>query len=588
MYRPEHPNPQFERANYENLNGPWEFSYGKVYGRENAPLNDLTIEVPFCPESELSGIHNTDFITDCVYSRLIDVQENDLSGRLVLHFGAVDYKAEVFINGVKAGEHEGGYTAFEIEITPFVKVGKNRITVAVHDDINENVPSGKQSAKRESFGCFYTRVTGIWQTVWLERTPKEYIKSVKFFPNIGMGSVGVELITYGKAHTEITVLYKGKRVGGAQSNDYYRHRYEIKLSEKHLWEIGDGALYDVVISFGNDEVKSYFGFRDVKYFGGKFLLNDKSVFQRLVLNQGYYPKGLYTAPSVEDIQKDIALTLKLGFNGLRLHQKVFDQRFLYECDLAGLLVWGEYGSWGVHYENTDALGRFIGEWTETVEQYFNHPSIVLWCPLNETWTDLDDSGIERDIRVVECVYHTTKLLDVTRPCVDVSGGYHGKYTDLFDFHCYHNAKKTAGVIRTLEERGELSSIRLYGSDAKDEGSIWDGQTAVNASEYGGVAFNSNYKVNGIQGTTPCVQEQSAWGYSACINENEFVEQYLQTTELYMNCKKMSGCCYTQLYDVEQEQNGLFTYEREPKFSALAYTRIAECNNRIAAIEKTNK
>ena len=222
MYRAEHPNPQFERENYDCLNGPWEFSYGNVHGRENVALNDLTIEVPFCPESELSGIHNTDFITDCVYSREIEVRESDLDGRLVLHFGAVDYKAEVYVNGIKAGEHEGGYTAFETEITPFVKVGKNRITVAVHDDITENVPSGKQSRKRESFGCFYTRVTGIWQTVWLERTPKAYVKSVKFYPNIINGSVKVELITEGKAATSITVYCDGKVMGKAEGEGYYR------------------------------------------------------------------------------------------------------------------------------------------------------------------------------------------------------------------------------------------------------------------------------------------------------------------------------------------------------------------------------
>ena len=387
MYRAEHPNPQFERDNYECLNGPWDFCYGKVGGKENCAL-DLKIEVPFCPESEMSGIHNTDFITDCVYSREIDVKQSDLDGRLVLHFGAVDYKAEVYVNGVKAGEHEGGYTAFEIEITAFVKVGKNRITVAVHDDINENVPSGKQSRKSQSFGCFYTRATGIWQTVWLERTPKAYIKQVKFYPNIADVTVKVELITEGNAPTEINVYCGGKQVGKATGDGYYRHEYVIQLTEKHLWSIGCGEIYDVFIKFGEDEVKSYFGLRSVEYKNGQFLLNGKSVFQRLVLDQGYYPTSVYTATSVEDIRFDILSAWKLGFNGLRLHQKVFDQRYLYECDRLGVMVWGEYASWGVRYEDLNALGTFIAEWTETVEQHFNHPSIVTWCPLNEAWNNL--------------------------------------------------------------------------------------------------------------------------------------------------------------------------------------------------------
>ena len=344
MYRAEHPNPQFERENYDCLNGPWEFSYGNVHGRENVALNDLTIEVPFCPESELSGIHNTDFITDCVYSREIEVRESDLDGRLVLHFGAVDYKAEVYVNGIKAGEHEGGYTAFETEITPFVKVGKNRITVAVHDDITENVPSGKQSRKRESFGCFYTRVTGIWQTVWLERTPKAYVKSVKFYPNIINGSVKVELITEGKAATSITVYCDGKVMGKAEGEGYYRHEYAIKLSEKHLWGIGRGEIYDVEIKFGADAVKSYFGLRSVEYANGKFLLNGKSVFQRLVLDQGFYPDGIWTAPSDEALRHDIELSMAAGFNGARLHQKVFEERFFYWADKLGYLTWNEYPS----------------------------------------------------------------------------------------------------------------------------------------------------------------------------------------------------------------------------------------------------
>lgn len=585
VYRTEHPNPQFRRESYECLNGTWEFEIGAACGKTNTPLNSV-IEVPFCPESELSGVHNTEFITDCLYSRLIDLKESDLNERLVLHFGAVDYRAEVYVNGMKAGRHEGGYTAFEVEITPFVKVGQNRITVAVHDDINENVPSGKQSRKRQSFGCFYTRVTGIWQTVWLERTPKSYIKQIKFYPNISDGSVSVELITEGKAATEITVFYDSRQVGSASGEEYYRHKYDVKLSETHLWEVGKGNLYDVTIKFGDDEVKSYFGLRKVGYEGRKFLLNGKSVFQRLVLDQGYYAKGVYTAPSIEDFQMDIAFAQKLGFNGLRLHQKVFDGRYLYECDRAGMMVWGEYASWGIRYEDLDALGTFLAEWTEAVEQNFNHPCIVAWCPLNEAWANLDDGGKIRDIRFVESVYHTTKTLDCTRPCVDVSGGFHGRHTDLFDFHCYHNAEEIARYIEAIENRGKLIMDTLYPSET-ESGAEWDGKTPIHASEYGGIAYNKDGEINGLQGTVPCVQEQNAWGYSACADEEAFVGQYIKSTELFLACDKISGFCYTQLYDVEQEKNGFYTYDRKPKLSADAMQRIAECNRTDARIEKQN-
>ena len=583
VYRTEHPNPQFERNDFACLNGTWEFSYGKVSGKENCAL-DSRIEVPFCPESELSGIHNTDYITDCIYSREIEVSESDLCGRLVLHFGAVDYKAEVYINGIKAGEHFGGYTAFEVDITAYVKEGKNRITVGVHDDINENVPSGKQTKKRSGFGCFYTRVTGIWQTVWLERTPKAYIKQIGFYPNIEKSSVGVELITEGKAPTQIQVFFNGKQVGNATGNGYYRHKYDIKLTETHLWETGRGNLYNVIIIFGDDEVKSYFGLRSVEYTNGKFLLNGKSVFQRLVLDQGYYPDGLYTAPSVEDMRKDIRSAQALGFNGLRLHQKVFEQRYLYECDCAGMLVWGEYPSWGIRYEDLDAFGTFIREWAETLEQYFNHPSIITWCPLNEAWNNLDDGGKERDVRFVESVYHVTKTLDGTRPCVDVSGGYHGRYTDLFDFHCYHNESDVAEYVQAIERDGKLIMDTVYGKSAESEGTVWDGKAATHASEYGGVAFGKDGEVSGLQGSMPCVQEQNAWGYSACLSEDAFIEQYIKTTEQWLACNKICGFCYTQLYDIEQEQNGLHTYERKLKLSAEAAKKIATCNAKAAAIE----
>ena len=586
MYREEHPNPQFERDTYTCLNGEWEFEIGKSSEKMNASLSSK-IEVPFCMESKLSGIHNTDFITDCMYSREIEVKQSDLEGRFVLHFGAVDYKAEVYVNVEKAGEHKDGYTAFEVEITPFVTVGKNRITVVIHDDITENVPSGKQSRKRESFGCFYTRVTGIWQTVWLERTPKEYIKQIKFYPNIADGSVRTEIISEGKAATEITVYYEGRQVGKATGDGYYRHDYEIKLAEKHLWEIGNGRLYDVIIKFGDDEVKSYFGLREVKFEKRKFLLNGKSIFQRLVLDQGYYTDGVYTAPSVGEFQRDISFVRDLGFNGIRLHQKVFDQRFLYECDRSGVMVWGEYASWGVRYEDLEALGTVIGEWTETVEQYFNHPSIVTWCPLNEAWNNLDDGGKERDIRFVESVYQTTKMLDPTRPCVDVSGGYHGKYTDLFDFHCYDGAEDIAGYIEAIEKRGVLDMGALYGKSAKREGAVWNGKTPLHASEYGGVAYRKDGEVNGLTENLPCVQEENAWGYSTSVSEDEFVEQYIKTTEQFLACDKICGFCYTQLYDVEQEQNGLYTYGRIAKFSQSALDRIKECNNNSAAIEKDN-
>lgn len=563
-YRTEHPNPQFQRNNYECLNGKWGFRTAAV---SNGGIPQ-EIEVPFCPESVLSGIGKTDLITDCVYTKEIEISPEDLRGRLFLHFGAVDYFAEVYVNGQKAGSHAGGYTSFAAEITPFVKAGKNGIEVRVHDDVRENAPSGKQTKKQDSYGCFYTRVTGIWQTVWLERTPEDYIKSIKFYPDAEHCRVSAELVTEGKGHTEIAVFYEGREVGRAEGDGYYRQKFEIALSEKHLWECGNGRLYDVTVKFGNDEVKSYFGLRDVRYEGKKFLLNGKSVFQRFVLDQGYYPDGIYTAPNTETMKRDIGLAISLGFNGARLHQKVFEQRFLYECDKAGFMVWGEYASWGVEYERLEALGQFIGEWREAVEQHFNHPSVVTWCPLNEVWENLDDKGKARDVRFVEAVYAVTKLLDPTRPCVDASGGYHGRYTDLFDFHCYHAPEEIAAYIGAIEERNELVMDTLYAKNPED-GTLYRETLPLNASEYGGVAYVT----------------EGGWGYRTKNSEEEFVKDYIAMTGQFLNCGKISGFCYTQLYDVEQEQNGIYTYERKPKLSGRAMRKIAECNRSVAEIEK---
>lgn len=568
MYRNEHPNPQFQRDNFRCLNGLWNFEKGKRQTFDNLACK---IEVPFCPESKLSGIEDKSFITDCVYSRTVEISAEELSGRLVLHFGAVDYLAEVYVNGSFVVRHTGGYTAFEADIAPYAKIGKNTITVVVHDDVRENIPSGKQSKKDASYGCFYTRSTGIWQTVWLEKTPVNYIRAVKFYPQHDYKTVKAEITTEGCGEVCIKAYFKGKLLGSAHGETEYRRTFDITLSETHLWEAGKGNLYDVEITFGEDKVKSYFGFRTVSYEGRKFLLNGKSVFQRLVLDQGYYEDGIYTAKDVKQFKDDIGLSLSLGFNGARLHQKVFEQRYLYECDKAGYLVWGEFPSWGVKYVDLKCLGVVISQWSEVVEQYFNHPSIITWCPLNEVWEDLENTKLIRDMRFVEAVYSVTKTLDPTRPCVDTSGGYHGRFTDVFDFHNYHLSDKTYSFIDDIEKLDKLSMDKTYAPKEAQENIVYDGKLPLNASEYGGIIFSKG--------------EGNGWGYHSFMTEEDFINEYLKTTEAYLGCDKISGFCYTQLYDVEQEQNGLYYFSRKRKFSKEILKKIANCNRLAAAIEK---
>ena len=565
MLRSECPNPQFSRDGIVVLNGKWKFS--SRYVPEATEIN-----VPFAPESELSGICHKGFIPECEYSRSFSVSKPSEHERLFLHFGAVNYEARVYINGACVGEHRGGYTPFAFDISGFVTDGENEITVKVRNDVRANVPTGKQSEAEASHGCFYSRVTGIWQPAWLEKTPKDYIKSIRFFPNPEASKVEAEVVCEGEGNVGIEVRYDGKLVGHADGYVCFRKKFTIGLSEKHLWELGAGRLYDVTVRYGDDKVESYFGLRDARYDGMKFLLNGKSVFQRLVLDQGYYPDGLYTARDDESMKRDIRIGMKLGFNGARLHQKVFDPRYLYHCDKAGYMVWGEFPSWGVEYYDLAAFGAVAGEWVAAMERDFNHPSIITWCPLNETWESLVDKRKIRDVRFVDAIYALTKAIDPTRPCVDVSGGYHGHETDLYDIHDYNDGETLRINTEAIDKRDEIITPHVYAPPEAEENDLrYPAGKPINVSEYGGVAY--------------CAAKNGGWGYRSCEGENDFVDEYVRQTKKLLSTEKLSGFCYTQLYDVEQEQNGLYTYDRKPKFSEEAERRIAACNETPAAIEK---
>lgn len=567
----EYPNPQFERKNWISLNGEWDFQI-----KSPKLLKKTKINVPFCPESKASGVKYTDFINTCEYSRnfLVDSTKGEC---VVLHFGAVYYEAIVSVNGKTVGKHCGGYTPFSFDITKFVREGENELVVQVFSDLTANQPSGKQSRKSHSYGCFYTRTTGIWQPVWLEYVPENHISYVKYYPDIQTSSVNVELGVCDEGMVTIDVFYEGKQVG--RVNDYVKIKgvYSIKLSEKHLWEQGYGRLYDVKITYEQDEVRSYFGLREVKYEGTKFLLNGTSVFQSFVLDQGYYPNGVYTPANDEERLRDIHNAIDLGFNGSRLHQKVFEPRYLYLCDKLGYMVWGEFASWGIRYSDIDALGEFIGEWSEVVQRDFNHPSIISWCPLNEAWRDLEDGRKTRDIRFIDCVYQVTKILDCTRPCIDVSGGHHGHATDLYDFHCYESYERLKGYLEDLSNNGKLRVPLLYDKDEKNLFYV-KGQP-VNVSECGGIQLAKDKKLSNVASINMCaVESTGSWGYGDGVSdEDSFVERYKNLVELIQSYQEISGFCYTQLYDIEQEENGFFTYDRKCKLSPDSIRLIAGYN-----------
>ncbi len=563
--RCEHPDPQAERAAWLNLNGEWDFEFDFGNSKGEAGIMErkeweTKIIVPFCPESKLSGIEYTDFIPAVWYRRNFVITAAQLEGNILLHFGAVDYETKVYINGKKVGEHKGGYSSFKFDITEFVKEGENEIIVHAVDDVrNPLVPRGKQSQLLKSHGCDYTRTTGIWQTVWLEFVPKTYIKSFRLFPDYDNGTIGISAVVEGEGEFTAFASYKGKAMGSFTKSAKSTITGEIKLDEIHLWEVGCGRLYDLELTFGNDKIKSYFGLRNVKLDDYKFLINGKSVFQRLVLDQGFYPDGIYTAPSDEALENDIKISMAVGFNGARLHQKVFEKRFLYHCDRLGYIVWGEYGNWGLDWTNPFSLAAMLPEWCECVERDFNHPSIIGWCPFNETW-DLD--GRKQYDHVISTIYKVTKHMDETRPCIDTSGNFH-TITDIYDVHDYeqdyHIFKENYDKL--------MSEGMLY--ERFPERQMYSGKGCAWVSEYGGLQWSK-----GDRG--------DAWGYgNAPKSEEEFIERYAGLTNALLDNYRMFAFCYTQLYDIEQEQNGLYYYDRTPKFDTEIFRKI---NSRKAAIE----
>ncbi len=578
IYRTEYPNPQFERENWQSLNGEWDFGFKKATRRFKFSENEQTavdiyhensyshkINVPFCIESKLSGIGYTDFVNMAWYRKKVVIHKND--SRVFLHIGAADYLTTVLVNGKTAGRHRGGYTSFEFDITNFVTDGENEIFILCEDCVkNPMVIRGKQSERKKSHGCDYTRTTGIWQSVYLEYTPENYIKNLKIYPDTENCSITLWADFEGSADFCGEVLYDGKTVGKAEYNNAHGSKYfQINLSEKHLWEVGNGRLYDLKLTFGADEVKSYFGLRNIRLDGFKFLINGKSVFQRLVLDQGFYKDGIYTAPDESDLINDIKLSMDLGFNGARLHQKVFEPRFLYHCDKMGYLVWGEYANWGLDYSSPESVTVFLEEWAEAVNRDFNHPSIIGWCPFNETW---DYHGRRQYDKLLETIYDYTKAVDSTRPCIDTSGNFHVK-TDIYDVHDYtYDAELFKSNYDKLVTENTLYEHVLNDNPGRQK---YGGQP-VFVSEYGGIKWETDKSVK-------------SWGYGKDVKTpEEFAKRYCALTDVLIQNKKMFGFCYTQLYDIEQEQNGLYTYERKKKFADEIYSKIKETNMQTAAIE----
>ncbi len=551
--RPEYPRPQFVRDGWMNLNGVWQFEIdqadtGEARGLPTCEKLNGEIVVPFCPESKLSGVNHKDFMLAVWYRRKFILPAEAAGKRVLLHFGAVDYRCRVWINGVFAGEHEGGYSSFAFEITGMLRPDENTVVINAYDNTRDGMqPSGKQSESYDSHECFYTRTTGIWQTVWLEWVNEQYIDRVRYMPDASMSAVHVRVRADGGTGCTLRAetRFGGEDTGWAETPMQTEWaELTVPVSGGHLWDIGQPNLYDVRLSLFNngkkvDELCSYFGLRSVGFDGMRFMLNGRPVFQRLVLDQGFYPDGICTAPTDEALRRDIALSMAMGFNGARLHQKVFEARYLYHADHMGYLCWGEMGNWGLNHTKTGALAAFLKDWIPAMERDYSAPSIIGWCPFNETW---DVAGRRQCDDVLRMAYRVTRAIDPVRPCIDTSGNYHVE-TDIYDVHDY---EQNPDVFRAH-----------YGPEA---GAIYDrmpdrqrygGQPAF-VSEYGGIWWSD--------------ADREGWGYGERVkNREEFMSRFTGLTNALLDNPKLFGLCYTQLTDVEQEQNGLYTYDRVPKF-----------------------
>lgn len=566
--RNEHPRPDRMRKDWLCLNGEWDFEIDdavvgvekEFFKRES--LNSK-ITVPFCPESKLSGIEHKDFMNSVWYRKELDIPTHWSDKRIILHIDACDYHTTVYVNGMTVGEHKGGYTPISLDITSFLKENGNYITVHATDDVrSEKQVAGKQSQKLGSHGCMYTRTTGIWQSVWLEAVEKAHVKSYKVYPNISVPCVNLDVLTSNDALggvVNVVALYNGKEVGSACTHVVSTcSSVCIKLSEKHLWECGKGELYDLVFTLEKDgktdTLNGYFGLREVALSKEKGLsINGKTVFGRFVLDQGFYPDGICTAPSDGALIFDIEASMACGFNGARLHQKVFEPRFLYHADRLGYMVWDETGNWGLDHTLPSNIYNFLPEWMEELERDFSHPSLIGWCPFNETWSKHDR---EQSAEFLDTVYDVTKLYDKTRPVITSSGSLPTKRTDVHDIHDYEQDPAKFRDCFAQMEKGIIKD-QLYRAHPNKQ--KYNTTLPVFVSEYGGIGWS---------------MESGAWGYGQSVNsEEEYFERLEGLTNVMLENKGIFAFCYTQLTDVEQEQNGVMTYQRQMKFPAEKFRRI---------------
>jgi beta-galactosidase/beta-glucuronidase len=567
-----YPRPQLERTNWESLNGIWDFALDPeaAWIHPDQVEWNASIVVPFSPETSASGIENTGFYHACWYRRTFDAPHMNTSDRLILHFGAVDYEARVWINGRLVMRHEGGYTPFKIDITEYlVDHGPQTVIVHVQDDPHDLAkPRGKQDWHLEPHAIWYPRTTGIWQTVWFEIVPAVSIDSVRWTPNLARWELGLEAHIEGASSEGLRLRVTLHANDTLLAEDTYRivageAFRRINLSDpgiddyrnELLWSPHQPTLIRAHLQLWGqrghliDEVYSYTALRQVAVQGDRFLLNGRPYTLRMVLDQGYWPETGLTAPDDEALRHDVLLAKAMGFNGVRKHQKIEDPRYLYWADTLGLLVWEEMPS--AYRFTKRSIERLIREWTTVINRDYSHPCIIAWVPFNESWGIPDLPEISEQRHYVQTLYHLTKTFDPTRPVLG-NDGWESVATDIIGVHDYDDKPQQIAMrYRSDEVMGRLfTRERPAGRLLTLEGHPHTGQPIM-LTEFGGIAFSAD--------------SEATWGYTRSHTSEEFATEYTALLEAIRSARLLAGFCYTQFADTYQEANGLLYANRTPKF-----------------------
>lgn len=566
-----YPRPQLVREHWISLNGQWDFSIDPESNwkdPQSVTWNDIIV-VPFSPETRASGIENTGFFRSVWYRKKIDPPELRSGNRLLLHFGAVDYTATVWVNGTEVCSHEGGYTPFSVDITDVLTdSGPQEIVVRADDDpLDLAKPRGKQDWKREPHSIWYPRTTGIWQTVWLEQVPASYLEIVRWTSNLERWEIGVEARVRGSREEKLDLSVRLHVGDVLLSQDTYSvvsgevHR-QIALSDpgiddyrnELLWSPSSPTIIDAELELLDrdgeviDRVKSYTALRALGIQGDRFILNGRPLMLRLVLDQGYWPESGITAPNDDALLEDVLLAKRLGFNGVRKHQKIEAPRYLYWADRVGLLVWEEMPS--AYRYTRSSIERLTREWIEVLNRDCSHPCIVAWVPFNESWgvPDLPTSHAQR--HYVQALYHLTKTFDPTRPVIG-NDGWESIATDIIGIHDYDDKPEQIAARYGLNQvEGLLFKRERPGGRMLMVDGMTRADQPIVLTEFGGIALSQN--------------KDETWGYSRSETSSDFLERYERLLETVRSLPALAGFCYTQFADTYQEANGLLFADRRPK------------------------